>query len=189
MLRAVIRWVRNFVEIIIPIASFILMFAAFIWQIFSRYVLNAPVQWAYEITVSGYLWMVVLGACYAQRSRSHVTFTLFYDALKVRGKAVVSFLGNLLILTAFLYAFLPSLDYIKFVALQKTSVLKIGLNIVYAPYVPFMVIIILYGLFDLYRDGRIILGLASKDEIKDMLQKNSSEVQEAIDEAVKEENQ
>ena len=73
---------RDLVELYIPGLCFVLMFLAFICQIFCRYVLRSPVPWAYEITVACYLWMVVLGACYAQRERSHVTFTLVYDRLQ-----------------------------------------------------------------------------------------------------------
>ncbi len=178
---------RDLVELYIPGLCFVLMFLAFIWQIFCRYVLRSPVPWAYEITVACYLWMVVLGACYAQRERSHVTFTLVYDRLQTRKKALVSFLGNLLMLAAFAYAFVPSVEFILFMRMQKTSVLKIGLDIIYFPYIPFMLIIMIYALADLYRDFRIFTGLASPEEIRAMLAKSRSEAQEAIDEAQKEE--
>ena len=56
---------RDLVEIYVPVASFVIMFVVFIAQIFSRYILRAPLAWAYEVTVSCYLWLVVLGACYA----------------------------------------------------------------------------------------------------------------------------
>ncbi len=178
---------RNLVELYIPGLSFVLMFLTFIWQIFCRYVLRAPVSWAYEVTVACYLWMVILGACYAQRGRNHVTFTLVYDRLDTRRKALISFLGNLLMLVAFAYAFVPSIEFILFMKMQKTSVLKIGLDIIYLPYIPFMAIIMLYALVDIYRDFRVFAGMASEEEVQKMLEKTRSEVQEAIDEATKEE--
>lgn len=191
-IRKINRWIalpRDLVELYIPGLCFVLMFLTFIWQIFCRYVLRAPAPWAYEVTVAGYLWMVILGACYAQRGRSHVTFTLVYDKLKPRGKALVSFLGNLLIVIAFAYAFVPSAQFILFMKMQKTSVLKIGLDIIYLPYIPFMVIILLYALQDLYSDFRVFSGLASQEEVRTMLLKNRSEVQEAIDNAQTEETE
>lgn len=184
------KWIalpRDLIELYIPALSFVLMFVTFIWQIFCRYVLRAPAPWAYEVTVACYLWMVILGACYAQRERSHVTFTLVYDKLQPRGKALVSFLGNLLIFIAFTYAFVPSAQFILFMKMQKTSVLKIGLDIIYLPYIPFMVIIMLYALQDLYRDFRVFSGLASSEEVQAMLMQNRSEVEEAIEGAQKEE--
>ena len=59
-LKKVGKFLRNCVELYIPIASFLIMFSVFVIQIVARYVFNSPVQWAYEVTVMGYLWMVVL---------------------------------------------------------------------------------------------------------------------------------
>lgn len=109
-LKKVGKFLRNCVELYIPIASFLIMFSVFVIQIVARYVFNSPVQWAYEVTVMGYLWMVVLGACYAYRDRSHVTFTLIYDKLPVKGKAVCAFLGNLLMAVAFAVMFMPGVQ-------------------------------------------------------------------------------
>ena len=136
--------IRDCVELYIPIAALLIMFVTFVYQIFSRYVLRSPVTWAYEVTVMCYLWMVILGACYAYRDRSHVQFTLFYDQFGPKAKAVIAFLGNLLMLIAFVYMFPSSCSMIlDQMSKQVTSVFKIGLNIVYLPFIPFMVIIAL----------------------------------------------
>ena len=105
---------RDAVEIYIPVTSFVIMFLVFILQIFCRYVLRQPLQWAYEVTVSCYLWTVVLGACLAQRSHSHVVFTLIYDKMGIKGKAITSFLGNALIAFAMIYSFVDSVEFIDF---------------------------------------------------------------------------
>lgn len=174
---------QNIVELYVPAASFVLMFVVFVLQIFCRYVLNQPLDWAYEVTVSCYLWMVVLGACYALRWRSHVVFTLLYDKLPPRFKALTSFLGNGLIAFAFAWSFWPSVQMIEFMKMQKTSILRIGLNIVYAPYIPFMILVFTYMVIDMVRDFRVFAGLASGEEVEKMLQENRSETQEAIDAA------
>lgn len=179
-------FIRNCVELYIPIAAFLIMFGVFCAQIFCRYILRMPLQWAYEVTVTCYLWMVILGACYAQRSRSHVSFTLIYDKLPLRLRALTSFLGNALIAVAFIWTFIPNVQMIQFQAKQLTSVLKIGLNIVYAPFIPFQLIIILYVLYDMYKDFRVFAGLAKPEEIQMMIDKNLTESQEAIREALNE---
>lgn len=178
---------RDIVEIYIPVASFVIMFLVFILQIFCRYVLRQPLQWAYEVTVSCYLWTVVLGACLAQRHHSHVVFTLVYDKLGVRWKAITSFLGNGLIAFALIYSFVDSVKFIDFMKMQKTSVLKIGLNFVYMPYVAFMVLISIYLLIDMYKDARVFLGKASREEVQERLKENLSEAELAIEEAKEDE--
>lgn len=183
------KLIRDCVEIYIPIAALLIMFCVFIFQIFSRYILKTPVSWAYEVTVMCYLWMVILGACYAYRDRSHVTFTLFYDMFGPKGKAVIGFLGNLLMLIAFIAMFLPSCSMIlDQMSKQVTSVFKIGLNIVYLPYIPFNVIMIIYFLIDMYTEVMVFTGLGGQAAIDKMLNSTRNETEEAIAAAMAEEN-
>ena len=135
------------------------------------------------MTVMGYLWMVVLGACYAYRDRSHVTFTLVYDALPVKGKAICGFLGNLLMAIAFVAMFIPSCQMISQMKIQVTSVFKIGLNIVYLPFIPFMIIILLYILYDMWLEIMVFTGIGGEAAVKKMLDGTKNETQEAIEAA------
>ena len=172
---------RDIVEVCIPIVSFCIMFIVFVAQIFSRYVLRAPLAWAYEVTVSCYLWLVVLGACLAQRERAHVVFTLITDKLPLRWEAFCTFLGTLLIVVAFTWSFLPSVNFVAFMGRQKTSVLRIGLNIVYAPYIPFLAFTILYMLRDLVRDFKVFTGLAAPEEVETYRREHRNEVEQALE--------
>lgn len=182
-LKKVGKFLRNCVELYIPIASFLIMFSVFVIQIVARYVFNSPVQWAYEVTVMGYLWMVVLGACYAYRDRSHVTFTLIYDKLPVKGKAVCAFLGNLLMAVAFAVMFMPVCKMIGQMKIQVTSVLKIGLNIVYSPFIVFMIIILIYIISDMILEFMVMTGIGGEAAVKKMLDETKNETQEAIEAA------
>lgn len=182
-LKKVGKFLRNCIELYIPIASFLIMFSVFVIQIVARYVFNSPVQWAYEVTVMGYLWMVVLGACYAYRDRSHVTFTLIYDKLPVKGKAVCAFLGNLLMGIAFAVMFMPACKMIGQMKIQVTSVLKIGLNIVYSPFIVFMIIILIYIISDMILEFMVMTGIGGEAAVKKMLDDTKNETQEAIEAA------
>ena len=173
-------FIRDCVELYIPVIAFVVMFCVFVIQIAARYVFNNPVPWAYEVTVMCYVWLVVLGACYAERSCSHVTFTLVYDKLGIKGKAVCGFLGNLLMLIAFIAMFVPSCKMIQQMKIQVTSVFKIGLNIVYAPFIPFMIIMIIYIAMDMYTEIMVFTGLGGEAAVKKMLDETKSETQEAI---------
>ena len=176
---------RDIVEIYIPVAALLIMFVTFIFQIFSRYILNNPVPWAYEVTVMCYLWMVIFGACFAYRDRSHVTFTLFYDIFGPKAKAVIAFLGNLLMLIAFIYMIPSTITMITDqMSKQVTSVFKISLTVVYFPFIPFMFIIILYILYDLILEFMVFTGIGGEAAVKKMLAEGKSEAEEAIEAAV-----
>ncbi|MDF2615553.1 MAG: transporter small permease subunit [Sedimentibacter sp.] len=162
-IKKILSFIRNCVEIYIPVASFSIMFVTFIAQVFFRYVLRQPISWAYEVTVVCYLWTVILGACLAQRKNSHVTFTLVYDRLSVKGKALCSFFGNLIIAVAFAVSLVPSIKYIDFIKIQETSVLHVGMNIIYAPYILFLFFILAYILVDLYEDFMVFTGLSGNN--------------------------
>ena len=181
---------RDCVELYIPIAALLIMFCTFVFQIFSRYILKSPVTWAYEVTVMCYLWMVIFGACYAYRDRSHVTFTLFYDQFGVKARAFIAFLGNALMLVAFVYMFIPSTKMIlEQMSRQVTSVFKIGLNIVYFPFIPFNIIMILYILSDLYTEFMVFTGLGGEEFVRKMLAEGKSEAEEAVEAALAEEKE
>lgn len=178
------QFLRNCVELYIPICAFLIMFVVFVIEIAARYVFNNPLPWAYEVTVMCYLWLVILGACFAYRDRSHVTFTLIYDKLGTKGKAVCALLGNVLMLIAFIAMFIPSVDFIMQMKIQVTSVFKIGLNIVYLPFIPFMVIMICYFLYDIFVEIMAFMG--NQKYIDLMLKSTKSETEEAIEMAMTE---
>ena len=185
--KKLLEFIRNFVEVYIPVLSFVIMFVVFVIQIAARYVFNNPLPWAYEITVTCYLWTVVLSACYAERSRSHATFTLVYDALGIKAKAVCAFLGNLIIAVAFAVSIVPSIKFVSFMKMQETSVFHIGLNIVYAPYILFLIFILIYTLSDMYNQFMVFTGLGGQAAIDKMLNNTKNETQEAIENSVNQE--
>ena len=181
------RFLRNCVELYIPVAAFLIMFVVFVVEIAARYLFNKPLAWAYEVTVMCYLWLVIFGACFAYRDRSHVTFTLIYDKLGVKGKAVCAFLGNLLMFIAFAAMLVPSIRFISQMKMQVTSVFKIGLDIVYLPFIPFMFIMIAYFLYDMYVEVMAFLG--SPKHIDLMLNSTKNETEEAIEMALSEDTE
>ena len=100
--------------------------------------------------------------------------------MPLRLQAFCIFLGNALITFAFVWSLIPSIKFVDFMAMQKTSVFKIGLNIVYAPYIPFLAFHILYMLRDAILDFKVFTGLASADEVALYKKENMNEVEQAI---------
>jgi TRAP-type C4-dicarboxylate transport system permease small subunit len=156
MLLKAFNKIRNFIELYIPVCAFFVMFLTFVVQIFARYLFNNPFTWAYEVTVIGFSWTVIFGACYAMRSRSHVVFTLIYDLLSPKKAAVTRFLGNIIILVTFALLLVPSMNYIKFMNFQSTAVFKVKLSWIFSPFVYFLFSIILYTIEEVIEDYKII---------------------------------
>ncbi|HOX32016.1 MAG TPA: TRAP transporter small permease [Spirochaetales bacterium] len=149
---------RDLVELYLPAASFLVMFAAFILQVFTRYALNHPVTWTSDAIVIGFVWTVLLGACYAMRNRRHVKFTLIYEKLPPRAAAWTRLAGNLVIALTFALLVLPSVRYSLFLKFQKTPVFRVPYAYVFIPFAYFAASIVGYTLSELAEDLRVIAG-------------------------------
>ena len=177
------RFIRNCVELYIPIVCFVALFLIFCFQVFMRYVAKNPQAWTLEVEQMCFLWLVLLGACYAQREKSHVTFTLVYDMLGVKGKAVTAMIGNIIIAVTFAAALVPSFLYIwgQMERAQVTSILKISKTLVFMPFVIFLAFILVYAIMDIYEEIMVLRG--DQRYIDRMLSSTKSEAELAIEEA------
>lgn len=164
-------FLRDVMEIYIPIISFVCLFLAFILQVFFRYVVNHPLTWTQDVIVIGFCWSVILGACYTMRKSGHVQFTMLYDAYSPKTAAWARMAGNLLIVITFALMIVPSFRYAFFVAFQKTPVLRVSYAWIFLPFTYFLVSIIGYTLGMVIEDWKVITGRLSdsKDHIFDPL--------------------
>jgi len=110
-------------------------------EIFYRYFL-VPLTWTLEFTLIAFIWVTLLGACFAQRDSSHVMFTMIYDKVKPRTQIWMRIVGNTLVFMAFSISLYPTYRYINFMSFKKSDVLKIPMNIAFSPYIVFLIIII-----------------------------------------------
>ena len=110
-------------------------------EIFYRYFL-VPLTWTLEFTLIAFIWVTLLGACFAQRDSSHVMFTMIYDRVKLRTQIWMRIAGNTLLFIAFSISLYPTYRYINFMSFKKSDVLKIPMNIAFSPYIVFLIIII-----------------------------------------------
>jgi TRAP-type C4-dicarboxylate transport system permease small subunit len=78
-----------------------LLLAAMCWQVFTRYVLDAPSDWTEEASRYLYVYVVFLGTSAGISSRSHVSISYFTDRLAPLPKLLVS-LGVDVLILAFL---------------------------------------------------------------------------------------
>ena len=74
--------VVDFMGIVVPSISFIMIFITFMISICSRYFFRSAVTWSYEVSVLGYMWTMFFGVGKAIEADEHVVFGLVYDTLK-----------------------------------------------------------------------------------------------------------
>ncbi|GHV92723.1 hypothetical protein AGMMS50268_32260 [Spirochaetia bacterium] len=157
-MKKILLFIRDIIEIYIPVVSFVVMFLTFIMQVFSRYIIRHPIVWSMEIIVIGFVWTVIFGACYTMRKRSHVKFTMIYDRLSPRPAALIRMLGNIIIVGTFLSLVYASYKYSFFIGFQKTAVFRISYTVIFLPFVYFLLSITGYTIMEIIEDIKIIRG-------------------------------
>lgn len=178
-------FLQNCVELYIPAVSFAVLFVLFCFQIIVRYIISKftglVVPWTVEIEQMCFLWVALLGACYVQRSRGHVVFTLVYDALGIKGKAILSLISSTLISFVCACTLIPSTKYVwgLMARQQVTSLLKIPKTVVFFPYVIFTALILAYGIVEMFEAIMVLKGDAYYTE--KLLQSTKSEAEQAVD--------
>ncbi|MGM0880330.1 MAG: TRAP transporter small permease [Bacillota bacterium] len=136
------KFLLDLFEIYIPVVTFVIMFLAFILQIVTRYFFNNPLSWPYEVSVISFVWTIVLGACYARRRKEMVEFAVVFDMFPVRVQHILSIAGNIIVAAGLAAALYPVYDYIQFLKIEKSTILRIPFNIAFFPFLIMMVLMI-----------------------------------------------
>lgn len=144
--------IEYLVAIILPGIAFTVMFVSFCLQIFSRYVLGAQFSWTFEATVVGFLWTVAFGAIWAGRNHEHVSFSLIYDLFGPKGQAILNMIGCAMISAAFIILVPAAYEYLEFITIKKTAVLRLSFTALYAPFLAFIIFSTIYLIRDFVRD-------------------------------------
>ena len=95
-----VRWIERITGSIGLIAAWVVvpLIGATVYEVFARYLLNAPTLWAYEI---GYMAMgtnFLLGAALTLRAGGHIRIDVFYSHFGPKTKALIDLLGYLILL-------------------------------------------------------------------------------------------
>lgn len=110
----IVRWIDRLsgaTGLIIAWLVFPLILAS-CYEVFSRYVLNAPTIWAFEL---GYMAMgthALIGAAYTLKERGHIRIDVFYTHFRPKTRAMLDTLGYVvLFLPVMLWLCWGSWDY------------------------------------------------------------------------------
>ncbi|MDO8360955.1 MAG: TRAP transporter small permease subunit [Devosia sp.] len=123
-------------------SAFMLMFAAFIIQIVSRYVLNTPVAWSLELCSIAYVWVVFWSCNTLVPERHHIVFDVLFNAFPPRPRRWLAIVNTLALGLVFLAAIPGVFDYIWFIRRRDTMLLHIRMDLVYSCFAVFMIAVV-----------------------------------------------
>ena len=144
-IEGLVGWMRRRAENVVALLLAI-MFVAFILQIVFRYFLNFPIGWTSELSVIAWLYITLLGSAFWLKESEEVRFDLISGRLGPVGRRVVGFVVALSAVVLFGMALPATVKYVAFMRVERSSYLKIRLDVLYSVYVVFAVaIIVRYG--------------------------------------------
>ncbi|MCT7377098.1 TRAP transporter small permease [Chelativorans salis] len=141
---------RKFAEIV-AVGLLTAMFASFLLQVFTRYVINQPLGWTSEACVILYIWAVFWTSAFLLEEREHITFSMLSDALSPRPRWVLSLIGHAVLATAFASALPAIVDYIAFMKIDSTPITRIRFDYVFSIFAVFAVAVVIRSVLALYR--------------------------------------
>lgn len=165
----------DFVEVVMPVMSLLVIFGAFILNVVSRYIFKSPINACYELCLAGLVWCLFLSAPYAARKHNNVAFTLLYDKMNPVGQLICRLAGSGFLVFCFAAMLYPCTDWILFMSRRFTAVLRIRMSIIYAPFIVFNTLTLCHLLYDFIKDvilmvkvvtGKVTLKKETNEEIE-----------------------
>ncbi|MEO7941215.1 MAG: TRAP transporter small permease [Burkholderiaceae bacterium] len=123
------------------------MFVAFILQVTARYVVNYPLPWTLELSLTTWLWTVLWASALCMRNRDHIVFDMIYNVVGPRTRKVLGIISALSIIVAMLVALPATWEWVSFLTIKKSATMRIPLAYVFSLFLLFMVgSIVIYSL-------------------------------------------
>lgn len=94
-------WVGKLAALLMPILAFVVVF-----EVLSRYLLNSPTIWAYDLSLFLFGYIAALGGAYAQQKRAHINVDMLYSFVSPRVKSyfnVITFTLGIFFLLVVIY--------------------------------------------------------------------------------------
>ena len=138
---------------LILVGLFSIMLLSVIWQVFSRFILEAPSTITDELSSFGLIWVGLLGAAYATGKNLHLAIDLLPQGLVTRKRKLLDgfvFFSIAIFSIAVLVIGGGRLSWITFVLGQKSAALEIPLGFIYL-ILPLSGLLIVYYCIDQYR--------------------------------------
>ena len=150
-------WLLDFVELVVPAVSFMVLFIVFNAQIFARYVLHSPLSWSTEVCQLAFVWTAILGASYMRRKSGHIAFDMVFEQFSPRNRQLAIIAGNLIVGGACAGSILPTIDYLDFLRGEFTPILHIRFHIGFGPLLVLLVMVTIYSLRDILAAIRALI--------------------------------
>ena len=132
------RWLRRRAENV-AVLLLTVMFASFIVQIFSRYVLNYPVGWSEEVVITAWLWTVLWGAAFILGESEEIRFDILYSNISERTRRIFTVVTGVALVFFYVISLPAAYKYVTFMKVERSAYLRVPINWLYCVFIIFSV--------------------------------------------------
>lgn len=153
----IFNWLRRGAEAVGALMM-LALFATFLLQIFSRYVMDQPFGWTLELCLILWVWVVFFGCAFFVRNEDHITFDLLYRSASSGPRRVMAAISALAIVAGLSWSLVPTWDWIDFLRIKRSPTLRVPMRDVYFIYAVFLVAVIAayaWRLVRILKDGAV----------------------------------
>ena len=150
MQTSVLPWYKRLAEAVSTL-SLGVVFILFIYGVGMRYLLNRPVSWTDEAVTVLMVWSVLWTGAFVLRWSEHISFDIVFVNLAPKRQRLMLLVGNTAFVVLMLAALPGMVDYTLFLWREKTDMLEMRLDFVYAIFPIFFIAIVVRQLLSLWR--------------------------------------
>ncbi len=148
------KFLNHFEEYLVAFFLFVLT-AVTVVNVFFRYVLNSHIDWAMELNIIVFGWLIFLGASWAVRIGAHIGMESFVNLFSDKIKRIFAIIVTLICLVYAFIIIIGSYTYVE----KIYSIGILSQDIDWLPqWIPRMIMPIGYGLL-IFRLGQIFFNL------------------------------
>ena len=138
------------------------VFVLFIYGVAMRYLFNRPISWVDEAVTVLMVWSVLWTAAFNLRWSEHISFDVIFINVRLQAQRAMLLLVSALFVLLMLAALPGLVDYTLFLWRERTDMLGLRLDFVYAIFPFFFAVIVLRLLLSMRR----LLGREWHDELR-----------------------
>lgn len=137
MTGGILRVIRRAAEAL-TVAMVAGLFISVVYQVVTRYLLGAPVAWTMEVASILWLWIIFFAGALLVPDEEQIRVDMLYFAVPGWLRKVFAGVSAVVAGGALAVAFLPTLEFIRFMRIDYSPILRIGYDVIFAVFLLFM---------------------------------------------------
>ncbi len=146
----VLKWLQRRADNV-AVGLLTAIFLLFILQIVSRYIIRHPLGWTLEANLLAWLWLVFWASAFTLKEKDHVRFTILVDSANPKLRRFYLLITAACVIGALVVSLPATYDFVSFMKIEKTSLLKVRFDFVFSIYLIFSIAIITRYVWRLYK--------------------------------------